>query len=261
MRRRAVAVLAALLVLAVGCAPVAFVQSDAFLDSSAVKSIHIMPLVFEITLDSAVTTPRADLQAGLRETRRNIGETLEHELLRRGYSISGHSEAYHQLDGQRHTDALLRAAVREFVRHHGRYTEDGADLFGDAFAHALRNVETAAVDEHGNPVKVKPLGGRKDARPQVDPLVTKTLAAAEALADGTDTALFLEMKSFIAPRRWFGRLREDSTLKVRVQLVSIREKKVIFTYGPSYSGADILHWRSVQRALGAVLARIPVKLE
>lgn len=248
-------------VLVGGCANNPYVRSDIFVDPHSVRNIYIMPVVTEVTVDSSFEISREKLQIDIREAKEKIKHTLKSELAKRGYAVGGYSKEFHKLDKNKHSDNLIRAGVEEFLHSKGSDLDGPAEALIEAL---LKEVflkgDFTVTDQDGNKRKIKKEEMEKITE-SIDSLVARTLDAKEVFPENIDTVLYMEIKSFIAKRGLWKSLQEKSTVNIRLKLINISKKKIVFSYQTSHGRSDILHWRSFEKALTEALDKIPVKLE
>ena len=242
-----------------GCASGPYVRSDVFIDTKAVKSIYIMPIVTEVTIDSDLQMSQNELQGQLNESKTKIRELLDIELMKRGYSIGGYSKEFNELDENVQDDRLVRATIQEFLHPSGSAQSDaGSQLIKTFLEQAIFSGELTITDEEGNKRKIT----KEDIQStttEVDPLISKTLAAKEVFPSKTDTVFYLYVKSYIAKRGLWSSLTENSSVTISVEMINIKEEKVIFAYRTNQSKSDLLYWKSFKESLTGVLDQIPVK--
>ena len=101
--------------LAGGCATGPYVRSDVFLDAQKVRSIFVMPVVTEVTLDAGCTLDRAKLERRLALSRVKVKEVVAAELTRRGYAVAGFSKDFQDLRDDVPLERALRDAVRTYL--------------------------------------------------------------------------------------------------------------------------------------------------
>jgi hypothetical protein len=78
--------------------------------------------------------------------------------------------------------------------------------------------------------------------------------------EGTDTVLFLFIKSCAAKRGMFGALTYESTLSAKFQLVRVDDGEVVLSHKQEFNHSDILDRKSTEKAIQKLFTQIPVKM-
>ncbi len=246
-----------------GCTSMPYVRSDVFLDNEAVRSIYVLPIAPEITLDSKFDISREELRSQLNLALEQIKKIIYDEFSKRGYSIAGYSKNFNELDKNNAEDNLIREVVFEFLEPASKPNQQNIEsqIIGEIFTQILASGKITAKDEEDGEKTVKQ-EKKQNQQPEekVDPLVKKVLAAKKLIPEGIDTVLLVKIESFIAPRGWWKKLTEESRVSIFMTMVSLPEQKIIFSYIHSQGKSDILDAKSLESAIEAVLERIPVKL-
>ncbi|MFH1776906.1 MAG: hypothetical protein ABH952_05040 [Candidatus Omnitrophota bacterium] len=243
-----------------GCAtmPYVYLRSDVFADSKTVSSIYIMPVVIEVKVDSQFSIKQNKLQDYLYKKENMINEFVALEFEKRGYKIVRQNKKYRELDLDNQNDKIVKLALQEFLASPTKTYSDDLDVF-------LKTIiagERILTDKAGNEKKVdfKKVMEQEEKKGD-EPLVKQTLKMKDVIPEFIDTVLYIEIESFIANRGLFNRLQEKSTATVKMKLVSLKEEKVIFSYGEERHKRDIFHGKSFRNVLIDMLEKIPIKIK
>ena len=247
-----------------GCASAPYIRSDVFIEREGVKSIYVMPIVSEITIDSDAAISKEDLQRGVRDAVEHSKKVLLDEFTKRGYSVEGYSKNFYELDQNNKQDSLVREAVFEFLKPAAASQNYEGQIVAEVLSQLITTAKITVSDDQGNKKTIDQ--GEKQAvnetkkEEEIDHLVKKVLAMNSVIPEGVDTVLFVKVESFIAPRGWFNQLSEKSNINFELKMVSLPKEKIIFSYKNSQEKSDILDTKSFLGSLKQVLAKIPVKL-
>ena len=180
----------------------------------------------------------------LSKNRAIIRQVTSSELQRRGYSVTGFSQDYHNLSDDISEQKALRESVRAYINPgvSGDFEQLGSMLFTILSDNPEALQETFADGEDS----------------KEDPNIKNSYK--EYYPEGTDTALFLFIKSFAAKRGLFGGLAYESTLSAKLQLIRIDDGEIILSHRQEFHQVDILDKKSTEMAMQQLFAQIPVKL-
>lgn len=250
-----------------GCTSVPYVRSDAFLDQGKVQSIYVMPVAYEITLDSDFEISREELRGQLTAVPGQIKKVIFEEFSKRGYTVAGYSKDFSQLDKRNPDDQLIRNVVFEFLEPTAPPRQNlESQIMEEVILGLIKSAEISVTDENGQKrildqkEEAKSNEDKTKEQEPLDPLIEKVLAAQSLFPEDIDTVILLKVESFMAPRGWWNKLTEESTMTVSLTMVSLPEKKTIFSYTSRRERSDLLDNLSVKEALKDVLERVPVKL-
>lgn len=254
-----------LLLFTAGCArgPYVYLRSDIFADSKTVKSVYIMPVVTEITVDSQFDIDQRKFQKYLQERESKIDALIASEFSKRGYACELHHKKYRDLDENDANDRLIKSAVQEFLA-------SSAKTYSDDFEFFLKSIileknflgELTITDKDGNKRKVNLKEAiETEEKKEEELLVSRTLDARNLLPGSIDTVSYIKIKSNVAKRGFIGSLREESTVIVTMKLVNLKEERVVFSYGEKQYKRDIYHWKTFEKVLAGALEKIPLKVQ
>ena len=239
-----------------GCVSTPYVRSDIFLDAQVVKSIYLMPIVTEATIDSDMRLTHQRLQLKVDTSQKKIKEFLHTQLVKKGYGVGEYSKKFNDLDSRNNNDRKIKDAIRKFLNPSDRK----GNTMEDVIKYFLEHATITNTDDEGNTKIIKKGVQDQDTEESIDPLISKTLAVQEFLPPDTDTVLYLHIKSHIAKRGFLNSLTDDSSVYIKMKLISISEKEIIFSGRTNRGKSDVLHWKSLRNSLMSVLDQIPVKL-
>lgn len=230
-----------LVLLLAGCAETSYVRSSAFIDADLIKSIYIMPIAEEITIDSDLKTPADKLQTQLKEARQLAKDIIREQFEKRGYLVSGYSKDFSNLDKNDPQDELIRQAIFEFL--------------------TPSKIKPAASDQDKEEKDIIRLFLESSAT-QIDEqsLVDKTIACFAIFPQDTDTVMFIKIRSHIAKKTFWNSNKEDNTLRISIKMLSLSKKEPVLSYSRSYESQNILDKKQLESALKDILKNIPVKL-
>ncbi|MGE0266997.1 MAG: hypothetical protein AB7S78_00895 [Candidatus Omnitrophota bacterium] len=257
------ALLFGLLILTAGCASGPYMRSDVFLDHQMVKSIYIMPVVTEVTIDSGLKITASDLRERLMDTKIRISVLLKDELSKRGYGVKAYEKEFSALDSNVAEDQLVKSAVQEFLHPSGsiNQTNDaGAAIVQSLIESIFASGNMTVTDKHGKKIELLQPAVQSSGPKEPDPLITKTLEARSLIPPDVDTVMYIYIKSYIAKRGLFYSITENSFADVEIKMISLPKGEIIFSDKEGEVKTDILDWKSFKDNIANILARIPVKL-
>ena len=246
----------------VGCSAGPYVRTDIFMDSQMVKSIYIMPVVTEVTIDSGLKMTADDLREQLLETKIRISTLLKNELSKRGYGVKGYEKEFSALDSALPADQLIKSAVQEFLRPAGPGSgpgDAGAVIVQSLIESIFTSGTVTVTDKHGKKFELNQPVEKIETPQEPDPLIAKTLEAQSLFPPEVDTVMYIYIKSYIAKRGLFYSITENSFADVEIRMVSLLKKEIIFADREGEVKTDILDWKSFKDNIANILARIPVK--
>lgn len=242
-----------------GCSTGPYVRTDIFMDSQMVKSIYIMPVVTEVTIDSGLKIPANDLREQIMETKIRISSLLKDELLKRGYGVKGYEKEFSALDSTIPEDQLVKSAVQEFLRPLHNPDENGAEVVQSLIESIFASGKVTMTDKHGKRFELEQPTDEAVVPQGPDPLITKTLEAKSLIPSDVDTVMYIYIKSYIAKRGLFYSITENSFADVEIKMINLQKGEVIFADKEGEVKTDILDWKSFKDNIANILARIPVK--
>lgn len=245
------------------CSTGPYLRTDVFLDNQMVKSIYIMPVVTEVTIDSGLKVKAAELREKLMETKIRISALLKDELSKRGYGVTGYDKEFSALDSDVHADQLMKSAVQEFLHPTGLTggsSDTGTEIVRSLIESIFSSGNMTVTDKHGKKIELIPADRKPSELKETPPLVTKTLEAQSLMPKDVDTVMYIYIKSYIARRGLFYSITENSFADVEIKIISLPKGEIIFSDKEGEVKTDILDWKSFKDNIANILARIPVKL-
>ncbi|MCP4260819.1 MAG: hypothetical protein GY774_25325 [Planctomycetes bacterium] len=238
-------VLILITIISLGCESSPYVRSDVFLDSHQINGLFVMPIVTELTIGPDFSKLREEMRQQLSESRAIIRQVTSSELQRRGYSLTGFSEDYHDLSDDISEQKALRESVRAYINPSsgsGDFKQLSA-ILSTILSDSQEALQVALKDGVDSEEEPNNITSYKDYYPE-----------------GTDTVLFLFIKSYAAKRSLFGGLTYESTLSAKLQLVRADDGAIILSHRQEFHQVDILDKKSTERAIQHLYSQIPVKL-
>jgi hypothetical protein len=199
-------------------------KKDQFPEPSYSNTVFLMPMILDITVDPVIDISRKKLQDDISRSLDIIKTTLKQELERRGYYLIVTQERESDLSLSNDSDIVVKNALNDF--------RSLAPHIYDKIQHTLPQ----AINEM---ISNDPTG--KSFHPNT-----------------IHNVLFLQVESHIAKDKAFGESESEAVLKVRVELVDIRQSEIINYKQRSLRGESILSTSELKELLTSLLASIPV---
>ncbi|MBZ0166228.1 MAG: hypothetical protein K8I00_05420 [Candidatus Omnitrophica bacterium] len=250
-------------VLLTGCASGQIVRSDILLDREMSRSIYVMPVVFEVTLDGNQKLTAVQLREQLGRSKHRVMQLLVDELTKRGYDVATYGKGYSDLDYTIPADYRMKEALKEYLHPTNKsenFGDSGSGIVESMLRAIFSSADITVSDRDGNKGKIQTKQAVAKGPPGPDPLMMKIKQLDGIIPSRYDTVLFVHIRSHIAKRGLFYNLREESTGRVDMTMINYMKEEYIFKDTQREVKTDILHWKSFKDNVANVLARIPLKL-
>ena len=229
-----------------GCANYSYIRSDIILDRSKVSNIYMMPIIESVQIDGVYLQKNQRKNYIHSKVIQSIGmlyDYIENNLTQKGYNI--------KVDRRRFVD--LEDKENEQDMRDSILSATNSVMYDDFDFTVSGNAEQGLFT---NLLKLTKEPGVKSS----DILINKTIKCFQKLKIDANTVMYFYVETYIAKRFLGIWIREESYLTYKIDMVSLKEQEVIFSFKRTYEKTDLLSRRKMMVALDDILTHVPMRL-